>query len=187
MQSILSAVALILSGGTFKQGDIEDPVFMSMGTGIAPFAICIVIVLVVQFFLVKTQAGRIVYFIGKNEEAARLSGIRTKLHRILVFMLSGMMAALAAVVMVARVGSASPTAGSGYELNVIAAVVVGGVSLTGGSGNILNALLGVIVMGVLSNALNMMGISSYPQMVISGILIIIAVLADITIKKRMAF
>jgi ribose/xylose/arabinose/galactoside ABC-type transport system permease subunit len=187
MQSILAAFALILSGGTSKQGNLDDTIFMSMGTGIVPFMICIVVVLVIQFFLLKTQTGRIIYFIGKNEEATRLSGIRTKFHRILVFALSGMTAALAAVVMVARVGSASPTAGSGYELNVIAAIVVGGVSLAGGSGNILNALLGVVVMGVLSNALNMLGISSYPQMVISGLLILIAVLSDIAIKKRMAF
>jgi ribose transport system permease protein len=157
---------------------------MGIGYGIGPIAILIAAVVISQFLLVKTRPGRRMYFLGGNEEAARLTGVRTKFYRSLTFMLSGLFAALGAIVMVSRVGSASPTAGTGYELDVIAGIVVGGIALSGGKGSIVNAFIGTVAIGVLSNALNLLGVSSYPQLIVKGALIIIAVLIDTMTKNR---
>ncbi len=184
MQSIIAAIALLVSGSTYKKGNLNDPIFMGIGYGIGPIAILIAAVVISQFLLVKTKPGRRMYFLGGNEEAARLTGVRTKSYRTLTFMLSGLFAALGAIVMVSRVGSASPTAGTGYELDVIAGIVVGGIALTGGKGSIVNAFIGTVAIGVLSNALNLLGVSSYPQLIVKGALIIIAVLIDTMTKNK---
>ena len=113
-----------------------------------------------------------------------MSGINVSFYRVMVFTLNGITAAAAAIVLTSRVGAASPGAGTGYELDAIAAVVVGGVSLSGGRGSMINTVLGVVVMGVLGNALNIMNISSYPQNIIKGIIIILAVGIDIWNKNR---
>ena len=102
----------------------------------------------------------------------------------MTFMLSGIFSALGAMVMVSRVGSASPSAGTGYEMDVIAGIVVGGVALSGGRGNMINVFIGTAVIGLLSNALNLLGISSYPQLIVKGALIVCAVLIDIVSKNR---
>ncbi len=184
MQTIIAAFAILVSGGTFKKGALDDPQFMAIGYGFGPILIFLIVVVICQFFLIKTKPGRRIYFIGTNEEASRLTGLHTKLYRTLVFVLSGLFAALAAVVMVSRVGSASTTAGDGYEMDAIAAIVVGGVSLSGGTGSILNVLLGVVLLGVLSNALNLLGVSAYPQLIIRGALIVVAVLIDVMSKRK---
>ncbi len=181
--TVIASIAFIYTGGIFQQGN-DLHLFDQIGRGVWPIIIFISIVVIMQFLLTKTVFGRIIYFIGGNSEATRLSGINIRLYRTLVFMASGLMSAIAAIVLTSRVGAASPSAGLGYELDAIAAVVVGGVSLTGGRGSMLNALMGVILMGVLGNALNIMNVSSYPQMIIRGIIIIVAVSIDVWNKRN---
>jgi ribose transport system permease protein len=184
MQTVVAAVTLIYTGGLYQSG-AKDPLFVNLGRGFYPIIIFVFITACMQFLLIRTRFGRNVYFIGGNIHAARLSGISIKLHRVVIFALSGALAAIAAIVLTSRVGTASPTSGVGYELDAIAAVVVGGVSMTGGHGNILNTLLGVVIMGVLGNALNMLNVSSYPQMIIKGIVIILAVTLDAINKRKL--
>jgi len=183
MQTVIAAIAFIYTGGIFQSG-ADYGLFSSIGKGMSPIIIYIIIVAIMQFILTKTIFGRIVYFLGGNVEATRLSGINVKLYRTIVFMISGLMAAISAVVLTSRVGAGSPSAGLGYELDAIAAVVVGGVSMKGGSGSLLNTVLGVIIMGVLGNALNILNVTAYPQMIIKGIIIILAVVLDAWNKSR---
>lgn len=130
------------------------------------------------YTLHQTRLGRYVYALGGNEEAARLSGLATKKLKTAVFGISGFLAALAGIIMTSRLSSAQPTAGTGYELDAIAAVVLGGTSLAGGSGRILGTIVGALIIGILNNALNLMNVSSYYQMIAKGGVILIAVLLD---------
>ena len=184
MQSILAAFAILVTNGLYQNGDMKDPDFMALGNGWMPIIILAISVVFCQILLTKTKAGRRMYFLGGNEEIARLTGVKTGLHRTMTFMLSGIFSALGAMVMVSRVGSASPSAGTGYEMDVIAGIVVGGVALSGGRGNMINVFIGTAVIGLLSNALNLLGISSYPQLIVKGALIVCAVLIDIVSKNR---
>ena len=129
-----------------------------------PIIVIIVTFLVALFVLTQTKIGRYVYALGGNEEATKLSGISTDKVKIFVYAISGMMAALAGIIITSRLSSAQPTAGSGYELDAIAAVVLGGTSLAGGTGTIVGTMIGALIIGVLNNALNLMDVSSYLQM-----------------------
>lgn len=130
------------------------------------------------YILHQTRFGRYIYALGGNEEAARLSGLATGKLKTVVYGISGFLAALAGVIMTSRLSSAQPTAGSGYELDAIAAVVLGGTSLAGGSGRIMGTIIGALIIGILNNALNLMNVSSYYQMIAKGAVILIAVLLD---------
>lgn len=143
-----------------------------------PIIVIIVTFLVALFVLTQTKIGRYVYALGGNEEATKLSGIRTDKVKIFVYAISGMMAALAGIIITSRLSSAQPTAGSGYELDAIAAVVLGGTSLAGGTGTIVGTMIGALIIGVLNNALNLMDVSSYFQMLAKGSVILLAVLLD---------
>ena len=129
-----------------------------------PIIVIIVTFLVALFVLTQTKIGRYVYALGGNEEATKLSGISTDKVKIFVYAISGMMAALAGIIITSRLSSAQPTAGSGYELDAIAAVVLGGTSLAGGTGTIVGTMIGALIIGVLNNALNLMDVSSYFQL-----------------------
>lgn len=133
---------------------------------------------VLYFLLHKTVFGKNTYAIGGNEKAAFISGIKVDKVKILIYSISGLMAALAGGILTSRLNSAQPTAGTSYELDAIAAVVLGGTSLTGGKGRIFGTLIGVLIIGVLNNGLNLLGVSSFYQQVIKGIVILIAVLID---------
>ncbi len=135
----------------------------------------------------RTTLGRSIYAIGGNEEACRLSGIIVQRVKILSYMLLGALAALSGIILSSRVGAASPTAGTGYELDVIAGVVIGGTSLMGGRGSVLSTVLGVFILGVISNGLNILGVSTYYQYVVKGLLLISAVGLDAYIRKRRKF
>ncbi|MBW3165116.1 ribose ABC transporter permease [Ferrimonas balearica] len=130
------------------------------------------------FLLNHTRLGRYIYAIGGNEAAARLSGIRVDRVKVAVYGISGMMAALAGLIVTSRLSSAQPTAGTAYELDAIAAVVVGGASLAGGRGFIWGTLVGALIIGFLNNALNLLDVSSYYQMIAKAAVILLAVLAD---------
>jgi len=143
-----------------------------------PIIIMIVVFLIGYFILTQTTFGRYVYSLGGNEEATKLSGVNTDRMKVIVYSISGFLAALAGIIITARLSSAQPTAGSGYELDAIAAVVLGGTSLAGGVGSILGTVTGALIIGVLNNALNLMNVSSYYQLLAKGVVILIAVLLD---------
>ncbi|PWC90721.1 ribose ABC transporter permease [Azospirillum sp. TSH100] len=143
-----------------------------------PVVVAAVVFAVCGLILTRTRFGRYTYAVGGNEVVARLSGIRVNLEKTTIYALSGLLAALAGVILTARLESAQPTAGAGYELDAIAAVVVGGTSLSGGKGTLFGTLVGALIIGVLNNALNLMDVSSYYQMIAKGAVILLAVLAD---------
>lgn len=130
------------------------------------------------YVLKHTRIGRYIYALGGNEAATRLSGINVNKIKIFVFSVSGLLSALAGLIVTARLSSAQPTAGVSYELDAIAAVVVGGTSLMGGKGRVMGTLIGALIIGFLNNALNLLDISSYYQMIAKALVILIAVLAD---------
>ncbi|MBI1803776.1 MAG: ribose ABC transporter permease [Ignavibacteriae bacterium] len=131
----------------------------------------------------QTRFGRYVYAVGGNKEAARLSGINTNSVILWVYVISGVLAALSGILLSSRMNSGQPNAGVMYELDVIAAVVVGGTSLFGGRGSIIGTFLGAMLIGILRNGLNLVNVNSYVQMVVLGVVILLAVMLD-QLKKR---
>jgi ribose transport system permease protein len=148
-----------------------------------PTIIMIVIFIVSHIVLTKTRFGRYVYAVGGNLEAARLAGIKTNKILISVYIISGVLSALAGILLASRINSGQPNAGLMYELDVIAAVVVGGTSLFGGRGTIIGTFLGAMLIAVLRNGLNLLNVGSYVQQVIVGLVILLAVLLDQLRKK----
>ncbi len=134
--------------------------------------------------LTRTVLGRYTYAIGGNEEATVLAGVNVQRYKILVYAIAGASAAGCAALLVARLNSAQPIAGIGYELDAIAAVVIGGTSLLGGSGSVVGTLVGALIMSVLRNGLNLLGVSSYVQQIAIGVVIVIAVLVDMALHRR---
>lgn len=134
--------------------------------------------IIAYYVLTQTRLGRYVYALGGNEEASKLSGLNVSKIKLSVYAISGMLAAASGVIITSRLSSANPNAGVGYELDAIAAVVLGGTSLAGGAGSILGTIIGALTIGILNNALNLLNVSSYYQMIAKGIVIAIAVLSD---------
>ena len=157
--------------------------FAKLGTGWfigvpVPVWISFLVVLLAIFISNKTPLGRYIYAIGGNENAARLSGIQINKVKIMVYSLAGALAALGGLMMTARLDSAQPNAGTGYELDAIAAVVIGGTSLSGGRGTIQGTVLGAIIIGVLNNGLVLLNVSPFWQQVVKGLVILLAVIID---------
>lgn len=183
MMTLLRGVALVLCQGTPVSG-FSSRFFSALGGGylarVIPLPVVWMLVLfaILWFVLDRTVFGRHVYATGGNPEAASLSGVNVDRVQILVYTLSGLTAAVAGVILTSRLGSAQPTAGAGYELDAITAVVLGGTSLAGGRGWIFGTLLGALLIGVLNNGLNLIGISAFYQQVIKGSVILLAVLLD---------
>jgi len=183
--TVLRGAVLVFSAGTpidASSGSASDA-FAVLGDGyMLGLPIPVVIALVVFAFcwviLTQTRFGRYVYAIGGNENVSRLSGINVALIKTSVYAISGLLSAVAGIILTARLQSAQPTAGQGYELDAIAAVVVGGTSLAGGIGSITGTLVGALIIGVLNNALNLLDVSSYYQMIAKGSVILLAVLVD---------
>ncbi|MBU7216305.1 ABC transporter permease subunit [Staphylococcus gallinarum] len=147
--------------------------------GIPVPAITMFITFIILYVILhKTIFGRQTYAMGGNEKAAFISGIKVNKLKVYIYGLAGLMSALAGAILTSRLNSAQPTAGMSYELDAIAAVVLGGTSLTGGKGRIVGTLIGVLIIGVLNNGLNLLGVSSFYQQVVKGVVIIIAVLID---------
>ncbi|WP_258086928.1 ribose ABC transporter permease [Xenorhabdus bovienii] len=144
----------------------------------APVWIMLLVFSAVWYILHHTRLGRYIYALGGNESATRLSGINVDKIKIIVYSLCGLLAALGSIIEVARLSSAQPMAGSGYELDAIAAVVLGGTSLAGGKGRIVGTLIGALILGFLNNGLNLLGISSNYQMIVKAVVILLAVLVD---------
>lgn len=136
---------------------------------------------VAYIILNKTPFGRKTYAIGGNEKASFISGIKTDAVKVKIYAISGFLATLAGLILTSRLNSAQPTAGTAYEMDAIAAVVLGGISMSGGKGSLAGTLVGALILGTLNNGLNMLGVSSFYQQIIKGIVILIAVLID---RKR---
>jgi ribose transport system permease protein len=181
--TLLRGAALVLSNGSPISG-FPSQLFAMLGGGYVARLIPVPVVLMLAMFAVfwfvlrRTVFGRHVYATGGNAEAAKLSGVNTDRVQILVYTVSGAMAALAGVILTSRLDSAQPTAGVGYELDAITAVVLGGTSLAGGRGWIFGTLVGALLIGVLNNGLNLMGVSAFYQQVVKGSVILLAVLLD---------
>ncbi|WP_199670750.1 MULTISPECIES: ribose ABC transporter permease [unclassified Rummeliibacillus] len=181
--TIYRGLTLVYTDGKPVSGLGDSLAFQMFGKGYflgipVPVITMLIAFLVLYFILRKTTFGRRVYAIGGNEEASRLSGINVDRITIAVYSLTGMLAALSALILTSRLNSAQPTAGQSYELDAIAAVVLGGTSLTGGRGWIFGTLVGALIIGVLNNGLNLIGVSSFFQQVVKGVVILIAVLID---------
>jgi ribose transport system permease protein len=181
--TLLRGLALVLSNGS-PISDFSSNFFAMLGDGYVarlipvPVVVMLAMFAVFWFVLTRTVFGRHVYATGGNAEAATLSGVNTDRVQILVYTVSGAMAALAGVILTSRLDSAQPTAGAGYELDAITAVVLGGTSLAGGRGWIFGTLVGALLIGVLNNGLNLMGVSAFYQQVVKGAVILLAVLLD---------
>jgi ribose transport system permease protein len=186
--TVLRGLALVVSNGS-PLSNFSSDFFSLLGGGyiarLVPIPVVLMLVMFALFWVVlrKTVFGRHIYATGGNAESARLSGVKVDRIQLYVYTISGVMAALAGVVLTSRLNSAQPTAGTGYELDAIAAVVLGGTSLTGGRGWIFGTLVGALLIGVLNNGLNLLDVSSFYQQVIKGGVILLAVLIDRGNKK----
>jgi len=146
--------------------------------------IYLLVAAVVAVLLHRTVFGRHVYAIGSNETAAKNSGVKVGQIKLMVYALSGVLAGLAGVMLAARTTVGSPVAGVMFELDAIAAAVIGGASLSGGRGKVINAVLGALIINVVSNGLDIMGLSTFIQQIIKGSIVIVAVLIDMRSSER---
>ena len=153
--------------------------------GPVPFAAVLVIVLYVlgSFILRHTTLGLNTYAIGGNEQAAKLSGIKIRKTKMILYCMNGLLCGVAGLVLMGRLDSSTGIMANGYEMNAIAAVIIGGASFFGGEGNVWGSLIGAVLMGVLSNGLNLLGVSSYMQTIVIGCVIVLAVSIDAMRRK----
>ncbi len=168
----------------FALGTIIPKIY---GVSVPNFVIIFFLVSIVASFLLnKTKFGRYTYAIGSNEEATRLSGVSTDKWKVMVYTFSGFICAIAGLLVASRLTSVQPQQGAGDELNAIAAVVIGGTSLSGGEGSILGTVIGTLLMNVLLNGLRMNNVPQEWQFVFTGIIVLFAVLVDITRRRKNA-
>ncbi|HZG73666.1 MAG TPA: ribose ABC transporter permease RbsC [Chondromyces sp.] len=181
--TIFRGLTLVYTDGNPITGLGDNYLFQLFGRGYflgipVPAITMIIAFGILWVILHKTAFGRQTYAIGGNEKASIISGIKVDRVKIMIYSLAGTLAALAGAILTSRLNSAQPTAGTSYELDAIAAVVLGGTSLSGGRGRIVGTLIGALIIGILNNGLNLLGVSSFYQMVVKGIVILIAVLID---------
>lgn len=178
-QTILKGIAYLLTNAVPVKNLSAPYKFLGQGYifGVIPVPLIITVALYVLawWYLDKTYLGRRVYLSGGNEEAARLSGINTKWTITGTYVFSGVFAAIAGVLMAARLGSGQPSVGSGFEMDVITATVLGGISVNGGKGKVVNVFVGACIMGVLANGMTMLNINQYLQWIINGLVLLFAV------------
>ena len=179
--SVYRGLALIINDGRPAYG-LSAKVLQVISGRLGPIPIPVIISLIaaaIAFFVMKrTVIGEYTLAIGGNEEAVRLSGVPVARYKTIVYLISGLMCAVAGIVLTARLTAAEPIAGTGYELDAIAATVIGGTSLSGGVATIPGTLIGAFIMSVLRNGLNLLNIQSYYQLVAIGLVIVIAVAID---------
>ena len=181
MMSIAKGSSMLLSSGKSVAISKDKAAFMFLGQGYifgvipVPLIITVALYVLAWWYLDKTYLGRRVYLSGGNEEAARLSGINTKWTITGTYVFSGVFAAIAGVLMAARLGSGQPSVGSGFEMDVITATVLGGISVNGGKGKVVNVFVGACIMGVLANGMTMLNINQYLQWIINGLVLLFAV------------
>ncbi len=186
MMGIVRGIVLLISRGNPSMAFPDSFLWLADGNVIGipfPIFISIILTIIIAFILKYTTYGRGVYSLGGNEEATRLSGISIPYIRIVTYTLSGLCCAVAGLIFHARVGAAPPSAGTGYELNAIAAVIIGGTPLTGGQGKIIGTVIGALLMAVISNGLNIIEVDPYWQSIVIGAIIVFAVMMS-NLKKR---
>ena len=186
MSAVYSAVALIYTDGATQHmswltGD--QSVFTAIGSGTVgivsvSFLIFLVSLGALWVFHNKTYNGRAISYTGGNKVAAELSGIPIKRSVILIYTICGLMSAIGAVVLFSRITTAAPIIGKGYETNAILSVVVGGTTLKGGKGSVLRTVLGVLLITLMSNCMNLLGVSPYMQVVLKGAILVVAIWLD---------
>lgn len=182
MMNMARGAANVYSGG--RSTRIVNEGFNAIGNGyifgVIPLPVIYMVILIVVFVILlnKTKFGTYIYAIGGNRESARLSGVPIKKVEIAVYTILGFLSAFAGLVLCSRMYSGQPSIGEGYELDAIAACVLGGVSMSGGKGKISGTVLGAMVIGIISNGLNLLSVSSFWQLIVKGIIILVAVLID---------
>jgi ribose transport system permease protein len=186
---IYRGLALLITGGVPVANLSRDFGVLANGNILSvipvPLLFVVAAALLVHFILGYTKLGRYSYAIGSNPEAARCSGIPIGRYTVLIYALGGALTGVAGMIEAARLVTGQPTAGDGYELRVIAAVVIGGGSLNGGRGTVTGTIVGSLIMGLLSNGCNLLGISPFLQQVIIGFVIVMAVTFDEFQRRRM--
>ncbi|MDR5780948.1 ABC transporter permease [Caballeronia sp. LZ065] len=187
MMSIGRSVAFVLTNGnsisTLPDALATPSAAMVFGLPVN-FILLIVLFAVAWYYLTFTKGGRTIYAIGSNREAARAAGLRVDFYNVLVYVLAGMFAAVAAVMLASRLMSIDPVGGTGLELDSIAAVVIGGASLFGGRGSMIGTFFGVLILVLIHNGLNLLNVGPYWQGSAVGAVIIVAVLGERLLSSR---
>lgn len=186
MAGVYGGLNLVITKGVAITGIPADIGFMGSGTWLGmpvPFWVMLVFLALACFITLKTPFGRYMYAVGSNLPAAQMLGIRTDRVRVGVFAFAGFLAALAGMLMVARLGSAQPSIGDSWVLGPIAAAVIGGVPTTGGIGTPLGAIFGAAIIGVIKNIIVLMGVSPYWQAMVTGAIVVVAIALD-SISRR---
>ncbi len=186
MSTVYSAIALMYSGGStkhmrFLKGDtsvIEALGQGSVGIFSVSFLVFLVCLAVLWVFQTQTRMGRAICLTGGNKTAAHLCGVPVSRSIIAIYTISGFMAAIGAIILFSRITTASPVIGAGYETNAILAVVVGGTTLKGGKGSVLRTVMGVLLVILMSNCLNLLGVTPYMQVVTKGAILVLAIWLD---------
>ena len=181
MMTAARGVALLYSGGR-PIGNLSDS-FRFLGSGYifgipVPIIIFAIVALIGHILLNKTTFGKLIYAVGGNEEAAVVCGVNVKRVKLFVYTFGGFCAAIAGMVLTARVSAGSPSAGLSYELDAIAATIIGGTSFNGGVGTITGTIIGALILGTLNNGLDLIGVSSYWQQISKGVIIVGAIILD---------
>ncbi|MDU7840721.1 MAG: ribose ABC transporter permease [Pantoea sp.] len=179
--SLFRAIALIYTGGSPIFGiplSFRSLINSTLFGIPVPIVIVALIALTLWVVMNKTPLGEYILAIGGNEEAARVAGVPVKRTKVTVYVISGALASLAALILIGRLGAAEPTIGNLWELDAIAAAAIGGASLMGGKGSIFGTLIGVIILGALRNGLTLLNIQAFYQLLATGLIIIIAMLID---------
>lgn len=181
--TVFRGLTLVYTNGNPISGLSEDQAFLDFGQGYflsipVPAVIMLLVFAVLHFILTSTPLGRKTYAVGGNEKVSFIAGIKIERIKVFAYAVTGTLTALAGAILTSRLNSAQPTAGTGYELDAIAAVVLGGTSLSGGKGRIVGTLIGALIIGTLNNGLNILNVSSFYQQVVKGIVILLAVLMD---------
>ena len=182
--TIFRGLTLVYTDGNPISSLTDNQLFHMFGQGYfagipVPAVVMLLMFALCWFILNKTPLGRKTYAaVGGNEKVSFIAGIKIERIKIFAYAITGLFCALAGAILTSRLNSAQPTAGTGYELDAIAAVVLGGTSLSGGKGRIVGTLIGVLIIGTLNNGLNILNVSSFYQQVVKGIVILLAVLMD---------
>lgn len=184
--SIYRGITLVLTGGNPVTASGDNPLFEFIGRGYIlgiPFPVILLFVtlIILYFVLHRTAFGKKAFAVGGNEKAAKIAGVKIGKIKLYVYTISGILSAISGIILASRLSSAQPTAGTTFEMDAIAAVVLGGTSMSGGRGSIVGTLIGALIIGTLNNGLNLLGVSSFYQQIMKGVVIILAVLVD---RKR---
>lgn len=185
----IRGIAYLVCNGKPIGGLPDELLYIGIGTFLGipvPILFMTAMFLLGGLLLRKTVIGRSIYAVGGNKQAAHLAGVKVRFSLVSAYAISGFMSSLGGIILAARNTSAQPTAGSSFEVEAIAACAMGGVSMNGGSGSIVGVFLGAFLMGIINNGMNLMGINSYWQLVVKGLIIMLAVIYSIYNASRKA-